>query len=88
MVMGLTHRLQVLIDPATGRALRRLAGEQGRSVGDLVREAVRERYGLAEPAQDAKQALAEMRGAHDGIPLPAPADWSGSYERLRAEDDR
>jgi len=80
--MGTFYRAQLLLEPEQHRALTEIAGREGRSVSDLVREIVRQH--LVERDRDARkqremqaiEALAQIRkrlqeehGVYQGDPL-------------------
>ena len=82
--MARTKRAQILMDPRDYSRLARIAQRSGSSVGELIRQAVRERYlATAAGGEDAVERICRMRipvgdwadveaeiaGAHgDGVP--------------------
>jgi hypothetical protein len=84
--MGLSRRLHVVVDPEMADLLARLARRSGRTVGDLVREAVAAHYGADDRRAAARHIVEPWAQAHDPVPLPDPEDGSASYERIRADE--
>ncbi len=72
------RRTQILFPETEYRRLRRVAQEQGRSIGSLVREAV-ERYYL-EPSR-ARAIEAAKRIGEMNLPIPVQ-DWEEIEEEL------
>ena len=87
--MSLTHRTQVLLDDERLALLRRRSAATGRSVGDLIREAIDRQIADAE---DAERVVAEARErALEGFlaadPMPV-ADWSELERELETALER
>jgi len=80
MCMSLTHRLQLLLEPAQYERLSQRARSEGRSVGSLVREAIDRAW--AEP-DAARRAAADAILQADRMPVPDVADL-----RRELADDR
>lgn len=81
--MARTKRAQILMEPGEYRQLERIARGEGKSVGELIREAVRARYltGEAEASRLVRE-ISDMR-------LPLPARWEsleGEIADARAHD--
>jgi hypothetical protein len=69
--MELSKKTTVLFTPEQHRRLRRLAAQRGTSMGELVREACIEQYGLVD--RDARlEAVREL--ADLALPVGSPAD--------------
>lgn len=47
------HRTQILLEPEQHRALARIAGKEGRSISDVVREMLRQQLEQRKQAEDA-----------------------------------
>lgn len=61
VIMAIDKRVQVLMEPAEFAQLEALAGSQGISVGELIRQAVRERHLMhADQRRSAAQQLCKM----------------------------
>ena len=62
-MMGVSHKMTVLLPPALHRRLTQLAEERGQSLGELVRQACERQYGLADRDDRlaAVEALAALR---------------------------
>ncbi len=69
--MELTKKTTVLFTPEQHRRLRRLAEQRGTSMGELVREACEQQYGLVDPQSrvDAARELATL-----ALPVGSPAE--------------
>lgn len=65
----LSKRVEILLDPAEMDALRRQAKKARKSVGALIREAVKERY-LMPTAKERKEALRRLLSRECQIDLP------------------
>jgi hypothetical protein len=59
--MELSKKTTVLFTPALHRRLQKLAALRGTSMGDLVREACEQQYGLVEP-EERLEAVRELAG--------------------------
>jgi hypothetical protein len=81
--MGLTKRVQVLMEPEQYKKLVLVAGFRGTSVGDLLRQAAQQVYlarpdhshsivdgiaGMDLPVDDWEQLKEELEEAHDDLP--------------------
>jgi predicted DNA-binding protein len=80
--MSLTRRLSVLLSPDLYERTERMASQTGRSLGDLVREAL-ERL-LNEQSESGRLAAVE-RLASLNLPVGTPDGVSGQIERGRAQ---
>jgi len=94
--MGNMHRAQLLLEPEQHEALAEIAGREGRSISDLVREIVRQH--LAERDEEGKKQAAleaieelsgirsrvrEERGIYPGDPLAeVRAEWEENVGEL------
>lgn len=65
----LSKRVEILLDPAEMEALRRQAKQAKKSVGALIREAVKEKY-LTPTLKARKEALKRLLSAECQIDLP------------------
>lgn len=65
----LTKRVEILLDPAEMEALRRQARKAKKSVGALIREAVKEKY-LAPTPKERKEALKRLFSPERSISFP------------------
>ena len=65
----LSKRVEILLDPAEMEALRRLAKKAKKSVGALIREAVKEKY-LTPTRKEREAALRRLLSAECQIDLP------------------
>jgi hypothetical protein len=73
----LTKRVEILLEPAEMEMLRRHAGKTGKSVGSLIREAVKEKY--MTPSYDERMAaLARLLDPEREVSFP-------SWRELKAE---
>jgi hypothetical protein len=92
--VSLTHRTQILLDDERHALLRRRSAVTGRSVGDLIREAIDRQ--LADADADERAAASARERALEGFlaadPMPVE-DWSevereleGALERGSAAD--
>ena len=76
----LSHRLQVLVEPAQYERLRRVAKARGTSVGEVVRTAIDGAVGMDKPERE--KALARFLGA-EAVALPAdPAELECELDDL------
>lgn len=66
----LSKRVEILLDPAEMEALRRQAKKAKKSVGALIREAVKEKY-LTPTPKERKEALKRLLSAECQIDLPS-----------------
>lgn len=74
----LSKRVEILLDPAEMEALRRQAKKAKKSVGALIREAVKEKYLTPTPKERA-EALRRLLSAECQINLPP---WSQVKKEL------
>lgn len=81
MCMSLTHRLQLLLEPAQYERLSLRAQSEGRSIGSLVREAIDRAW--AEP-DAARRAAADIVLQADPMDVPDVADLRRELDELRA----
>jgi hypothetical protein len=65
----LSKRVEILLDPAEMEALRRQAKKARKSVGALIREAVKEKY-LTPTPKERKEALKRLLSRECRIDLP------------------
>ncbi len=65
----LSKRVEILLDPAEMETLRRQARKAKKSVGALIREAVKEKY-LTPTSKERKEALKRLLSAECQIDLP------------------
>ena len=65
----LSKRVEILLDPAEMESLRRQARKAKKSVGALIREAVKEKY-LTPTSKERKEALRRLLSAECQIDLP------------------
>ena len=80
--MPYTERTQLLMDPAELKELRRIAKRRRKSVGALIRDAVREKYLSGD--EEVRRLAAESIVAMNIGPLP---DWDELKEELDARYD-
>lgn len=73
----LSKRVEILFDPAEMEALRRKAKREKKSIGALVREAVKEKY-LTPTSKERVAALKRLLSPECQISLP-------SWERIKKE---
>jgi hypothetical protein len=74
----LTKRVEILLEPAEMEMLRRHAGKTGKSVGSLIREAVKEKY--MSPSYDERMAaLARLLDPEREVSFPS---WRGVKAEL------
>jgi len=73
----LSKRVEILFDPAEIAALRREARKTGKSVGALIREAIKQRY-LTPSPEERDAALQRLLSAECRISLP-------SWEQVKKE---
>ena len=66
----LSKRVEILLDPAEMEALRREAKKAKKSVGALIREAVKEKF-LTPTSKDRKEALKRLLSAQRAISFPS-----------------
>lgn len=66
----LTKRVEILLDPAEMEALRRQANKAGKSIGALIREAVKEKY-LTPTPKERKEALKRLLSPERAISFPS-----------------
>lgn len=89
MHVTLTHRTQVLLDDERLTLLRRRAAATGRSVGDLIREAIDRQIADAEEAErvatQARERALESFLAADPMPV---GDWPELERELEATLER
>ena len=76
--MSRSKRAQIPMDPDEYEQLRRLAERDGKSVAELVRIAVTERYFLTSDIDRKQSAWAGLMGLH---PIPVD-DWSTMKKEL------
>ncbi|MGI8728173.1 MAG: ribbon-helix-helix protein, CopG family [Solirubrobacterales bacterium] len=84
--MALTHRTQVLLDDRRDQLLRRRAAATGRSVGDLIREAIDRTYAGAgnDEAAEKERREASLASFLAADPMPVDnleEDLDSLYER-------
>jgi hypothetical protein len=65
----LSKRVEILLDPAEMESLRQQARKAKKSVGALIREAVKEKY-LTPTSKERKEALRRLLSAECQIDLP------------------
>lgn len=65
------HRTQILLEDEQYELLKRESARSGKSIGELVRTAVSDKYGEAERRARLRQAFREAAGAAD------PEDFDG-----------
>ena len=75
----LSKRVEILLDPAEMEALRREAKKTKKSVGALIREAVKEKF-LTPSPKDRKEALKRLFSRQRAISFP-------SWEKIKKELD-
>lgn len=80
----LNKRVEILFDPAEMEALRRQAKKARKSVGALIREAVKEKY-LTPTRKEREAALRRLLSAECQIDLPP---WKQVKEELEASMGR
>lgn len=87
--MALTHRTQILLDDERIALLRRRARATGRSVGDLIREAIDRQIADAEEAErvaaGARERALESFLAAEPMPV---GDWPELEAELEAALER
>ncbi|OGQ84134.1 MAG: hypothetical protein A3F90_17925 [Deltaproteobacteria bacterium RIFCSPLOWO2_12_FULL_60_19] len=66
----LSKRVEILLDPAEMEALRRQAKKARKSVGALIREAVKEKY-LMPTAKERKEALKRLLSPEHAVSFPS-----------------
>lgn len=66
----LSKRVEILLDPAEMEALRRQAKKARKSVGALIREAVKEKY-LMPTAKERKEALRRLLSPERAVAFPS-----------------
>ena len=66
----LSKRVEILLDPAEMEALRRQAKKVKKSVGALIREAVKEKF-LTPTPKERKEALKRLLSPQRGISFPS-----------------
>jgi hypothetical protein len=74
----LTKRVEILLDPAEMEALRRQAKRSKKSMGALIREAVKEKY-LTPTSKEREAAVRRLLSAECQIDLPP---WSQAKKEL------
>ena len=80
----LSKRVEILLDPAEMEALRRHAEKAKKSVGALIREAVKEKY-LTPTPKERKEALKRLLSRQCQIDLPP---WKQLKKELEASMGR
>ena len=73
----LSRRVEILLDPAEMEALRRQAKLAKKSVGALIRDAVKEKY-LTPTPKERKEALRRLLSPDRGVNFP-------SWEKIKKE---
>jgi len=66
----LSRRVEILLDPAEMEALRRQAKKAKKSVGALIREAVKEKY-LTPTTKERKEALRRLLSPQRAVNFPS-----------------
>ncbi len=87
--MHLTRRTQILLDEERHASLRRRAAASGRSVGDLIREAID--LQLADEEENARAAAGARERALESFMAAEPmaiADWPGIELELEGALER
>jgi hypothetical protein len=85
----LSKRVEILLDPAEMDVLRRQAIEANKSVGALIREAVKEKY-LTPTTKERKEALKRLFSPQRAISFPSWRNIKKDLEesvRRRIETD-
>jgi hypothetical protein len=85
----LSKRVEILLDPAEMEALRREAKKAKKSVGALIREAVKEKY-LTPSPKERKEALKRLFSPQRAISFPTWREIKKDLEegmRRRIETD-
>jgi Ribbon-helix-helix protein, copG family len=81
----LTERLQILVSPQQKRRLEAEAKTRGESVGELVREAIDERYGNV-PTRAERMAAVERMRSGPKIPYISPEEINRAHEEEIEEE--
>ena len=66
----LSKRVEILLDPAEMEALRRQAKKANKSIGALIREAVKEKY-LTPAPKERKEALKQLLAPEHAVRFPS-----------------
>ena len=74
----LSKRVEILLDPAEMEALRRQAKKAKKSIGALIREAVKEKY-LTPTPKERKEALKRLFSPQRAVSFPS---WNGIKKEL------
>lgn len=81
----LTERLQILVSPQQKRRLEAEAKTRGKSVGELVREAIDKRYG-SDPTRAERMAAVERMLSGPSIPFMTPEEINRAHEQEIEEE--